>query len=167
MRRMDPPEHVFVSDEEYERRRFGYEVKRSWAAYLSRYEWDSFVTLTAPMWSPSRLLVAFRGYVRHLTRAAQQPVRYFVIVETGGSGVAHVHALLWGTARLTQPRLETGWRPGFARADAFDETRGAAAYVTKEIEQNADEWALSEKLPPLRAPKPPVRRSSEVVAAPP
>ena len=166
VKRMDPLERVFVSDEEYERRRFGCEVKRSWATYLSRVRVGFLRDSNGASVESIAPVVAFRGYVRHLTRVAQQPVCYFVIVETGRSGVAHWHALLWGTARVKQMRLEPGQLPGLARAAANDETRGAAAYVTKEIEKSADEWTFSEKLPPLRALKTRVFPGTEVAAAP-
>lgn len=139
-----------VTEEQRRCRSADMELKVAWRDYVSRYRWDAFLTLTASLWTPEQLLRAFREYVRHLTRAVQGKVRYFVVVEIGASGTAHLHALLSGTAALRPALLERKWRPGFAQAARYDERRGAAAYITKDMLRNADEWAFSEKMPPLR-----------------
>lgn len=136
--------------EEVTRREWEAAVKDGWREMLTRYDWDSFATLTASLWTPEGLLRAFKQYARHLASVAQGKVRYFVVVEVGPSGTPHLHALLAGTASLTNEVLEKKWRPGLARVERFDERRGAAAYITKDIMRNADDWAFSEKMPRLR-----------------
>jgi hypothetical protein len=60
-------------------------------------------------------------------------VDYFLIVEGARRGFPHLHALLIGTDSLTVKEIERQWPLGLTCVRRYDCTRGAAAYVVKEL----------------------------------
>lgn len=114
---------------------------------MSQYHWSHFATLTTRCpTSAARLRQEFEhGYVRRLARMAQGPVPWFCVVEHGSTGAAHVHALLARTEPLAIEQLRGAWKLGFTHVEAYDWRRGAAFYLTKELD--AGDGAASDREP--------------------
>ena len=111
-------------------------LRRAWTEHLGQYEWSHFATLTTrfPMTAVQLRREFEYGYVRRLARIAQGAVPWFCVVEHGATGTAHVHALLACTETLGIEQMRAAWRLGFTHVEAYDWRRGAAFYLTKELE---------------------------------
>lgn len=135
-------------------------VRRAWADHLGQYEWTHFVTVTTRLpHTPRQLKRAFEhGYVRRLTRITQGPVPWFCVVENGAHGSAHLHALLAQTERLHVDQLRAAWKLGHTHAEPYEDRRGAAYYLTKEMAAGTERGVLTEAEYDVSA-RQPARRS--------
>lgn len=140
-----------------------------YANFLRQFDWQHFATFTAPPPASERLVRSFHQTVRRLERVAQGPVRTFWVVEQGGGGVPHVHALLAGTRRLSCQEIAERWDLGHCDVQIYDPAQGAAYYLTKSLADEDTPWDLSSKLSPRPMPDADgpvvVRREDEDVAA--
>jgi len=77
-------------------------LSQEWGAFIQRFPWRFFVTLTHKRYvDANELMKLFTDkYVRRLTRITQAPVHYFVVIEAGQDKKEHVHALMFGEGRL-------------------------------------------------------------------
>jgi hypothetical protein len=125
----------------------------AFALYLMSFDWNHFLTLTAKMaMTVEAMLSALKRYHRHLTRIVQTAVPYFWAVEGDpAAGVAvHAHALVAGTRAKPITLLRRGWRHGHTDATIYNVSGFAAAYVTKDLRLDADNYDISFALPPRR-----------------
>jgi hypothetical protein len=126
-------------------------VLRAWGAYLHEFSWDHFATLTFRY--PQSVDTAIReilNWVRHLSKDTQRPIPCFYAIERGASGWLHVHMLTAGTASLTVEKMRKAWRAGISRIEVFDQTRGAAWYVSKGLLGRCEWYDVSRRRAPLR-----------------
>lgn len=129
-------------------------LRQAWSEYLRGFAWDHFATLTfARTTTPEGARRAFvQVWHRVVARLAQRPVPYFFVVERGGGGMWHIHALLSGTQHVPLDGLESAWkRYGRADIQPYDPMRGAAFYLTKSLPDpaSAEHYDVSKRLPPL------------------
>lgn len=123
------------------------DFKKAWASWLRRYRWDQYATLTFRR--PTSGAVAahlFRRWVRRLNQRAQRRVDWFVVVEWDRAVGFHLHALVGGTAALTNRELSAAWRWGWTRITRYDPRRGAAAYACKHLAKPSVEHDVSVRL---------------------
>jgi hypothetical protein len=117
------------------------------------FDWNHFLTLTAKTaMTVEAMFRALNRYHRHLTRIAQRTVPYFWAVEGDpAAGMAvHAHALVAGTQATPITSLRRGWSHGHTDATIYDVNGFAAAYVTKDLRLDADNYDVSFDLPPRR-----------------
>ncbi len=124
---------------------------QAWGEYLRGFEWSYFVSLTTGLpSSPAAIKRYFDNrFVRSLARAAQQPLAWFYVGESGGAGRHHAHALVWTGPTLNSSHIRGAWRIGLSHIETYDPNRGAAYYVTKSLGSDPD-YDLSRRLPPER-----------------
>lgn len=137
------------------------DVARAYGDYLSEFVWAHFATFTTrtPM-SADALVAEFLRLVRCAAGRAQDRVSYFYVVERGSSGAGRtrLHALLGGTACLSEAAIRGLWGHGRAEVAAYDPARGAAYYVSKDVRHD---WSVYDVSPgPPRAGSPPTRTRS-------
>src|SRR5688500_18407325 len=108
-------------------------VQQAWIDFLGRYEWRFFATLTSRYPNTSKRLVSeFRRFIRRLERISKGDVSWFYAIESGRSGIQHIHALIAPSVALPAKILEAEWRLGFSHIRTFDPLHGAS-YVVKEF----------------------------------
>ena len=121
---------------------------------LMEADWSHFATLTTaePM-SEQRLVRQFNNrFVRQLARLAQGGIQYFYAIEhdRATGQFPHLHALLHGTASLTTSEVRAQWPFGQTDATPYDRALAAAAYVSKGILIDPDNYDVSPSWPPRR-----------------
>ena len=122
-----------------------------YGAWLNKYKWDHFVTLTTEhSMSEQRLLRKFQDqFVRQLDRMAQRPISWFRAVEYSANGQPHLHVLVWANGELSDRQLKRAWPLGITDVDAYDPSLGGAYYVTKTVTTwHPDNYDFSNRLPP-------------------
>jgi hypothetical protein len=136
-------------------------IARALGDNLNGFEWDHIVTLTYKFpRTPERIQRDVEaGWIRRCERNAQRPVAWFYAIERGAAGLLHVHALIWGTARLTPKQLDRAWRSdwqsrgrklGRTQIDRYDPSAGGAWYASKDVCERALWWDVSLRKPPER-----------------
>jgi len=124
-----------------------------YGAWLNKYKWDHFVTLTTEhSMSEHRLLRKFQDqFVRRLDKVAQRPISWFYVVEYSANREPHLHVLLWANGKLSRRQLETAWKLGYTEVRAYDRSLGGTYYVTKTVTtSHPDNYNFSRRLPPPR-----------------
>ena len=115
-------------------------------SWLREFPWVHWVTLTTRQrLSPDLLKHHFIDtFVRRVARAAQGPIRFFLVIEGGALGDhAHIHALLLGTQRVALAAITKKWSWGRAEVAVFDERLGAIHYMLKDIDGPVLDWDFS------------------------
>lgn len=120
----------------------------AWEELLGRYEWSHFVSLTDRNGGTvNGLKRAFeQRFIRRLAFRARNRIPYFVVIETNNT-LPHVHALLGGTAHVSNEDVRGCWDRGWTAASRYDCKRGAARYLTKDIVKGDAEFDFSSRLP--------------------
>lgn len=121
--------------------------------WLRQISWSHWVTLTTrDQRSADCLKRSFTdGYIRNVTRAAQKPVGFFLVIEGGALGDhAHIHALISGAERVDLLAMSNKWRSGRAEISAFDPRLGAIHYMLKEIDNQVLDWDFGPRKRPHR-----------------
>jgi hypothetical protein len=113
-------------------------------AFLQRWDWDWFCTLTFPQdVHPEAADKRFRAFVMQLNRALYgrrwlkhgQGVQWARALEYQGRGAIHYHALLTGTSGLRPRDCAALWhtRAGFARIEPIRDTVAVLRYFGKYV----------------------------------
>ena len=135
-----------------------HEVTEGWGQFLSRYEWDWFVTLTfKEQISTFGAHRRVRWFLKDLDRAAGVPIFWFRADEYGERlGRFHIHLLIGNVAHLRRLDWVDEWnrRAGYARIFPFDNTKRAAFYCAKYVTKQSGDWELSENLRAFREYQP-------------
>ena len=136
---------VFEDRKEAERLMLAFEARRECGRWLgSDFVWHHFTTLTfAHEVTPEVARREFLAWVRSLARRGQRAVGWFYVIERGGAGRLHLHALLVGTAHLDVAELEQTWRPGRAAVSVYDPQQAGSYYISKAIGMGAIDWGIS------------------------
>ncbi|MBA7552021.1 hypothetical protein ES705_44572 [subsurface metagenome] len=135
-------------------------ANREFGDWLSRVEWDWFVTLTfkADYVSPKQADKAFYSWfntvrlcakVKGLTPSCYGPAApfYFRVTEYQDRGSLHYHALVGGVGDTRRLLLKDFWEwNGHARVEAYESGKGANYYVGKYITKGEDEIRFSNNL---------------------
>ena len=126
---------VFEDRKEADRLTLAFEARRAYGHWLgSDFVWHHFATLTfAYDVTPEVACREFFAWVRSLERRGQRGVGWFYVIERGGAGRLHLHALLEGTAHLRAAELERTWRPGRADVSVYDPQQAGSYYISKDI----------------------------------
>src|SRR3954471_22086969 len=106
-------------------------MSRSWAAFLSKFDWKWFVTLTFrhPL-SAARAHLCFTAFIAEMENASNSPLFWFAVEERGATGRVHIHLLVLGV----DPRLKRKWEAtwfscaGTAQIREYVPDGGAAKY---------------------------------------
>lgn len=130
-------------------------IRSGWTQFLSRHDWDVFMTLTfdaarcrrATGLSDERIDKSFRKLIallngqlygkRHLRTSRHKGVVWARVQETHGDGVWHFHACIASPTAKVPTRLllrATDWwesRYGFARIGLIRSQEGALQYLLK------------------------------------
>lgn len=135
-------------------RRVSY-INAAWGQWLTRYEWDHYLTLTFSREGTQQ--GARRAAARYLKRLAREvggPVPFFWGTEYGGAGGRlHLHALTANTAELPYSELREAWPCGHAWVKRYSPVLGAAYYLTKYCTKDLSaDYDLSPGLRPIGAP---------------
>lgn len=144
---IQPPPADWVDPDHWRRQLSLRGVRSAWASWLRGYQWDHYSTLTFRR--PVSQAVApdlFRGWTRRLNQRAGRRVDWFVVVEWNPAVGFHLHALVGGTAALTNRELSAAWKWGWTRITRYDPRRGAAAYACKHLAKPSVEHDVSARL---------------------
>lgn len=102
--------------------------------WLGKVAWDCFATLTfSHDLSLTLADYQIKRWIRKIEQRAQQKIKWFYALERGGGGLLHFHVLLSGVSHLNVQAIEAAWPCGRAHVAAYDQSRGAAQYVTKQL----------------------------------
>ena len=111
-------------------------VHKALVDWLRPHPWDFVLHLTfGTERAPTGALRVFKNWTGGISRLAQQPISYFVSVE---SGRPHLHALIGRCSALQSSALEARWRFGWSRVRRFNPQRGGLWYATKECAKGAE-----------------------------
>ena len=129
-------------------------VGGAWIDFLSTFEWHYYVSLThRNERTLSQIEAAVRSsFLRRLSRTAQGPLGWFFAIEHHHASRAHAHALIHSPRSLILDQVARAWKFGFADVRHYDRSRGAGAYVTKEIQLEGAIYDLSPRLVRYFAP---------------
>jgi hypothetical protein len=119
-------------------------------AFIKRYQWDHWCTLTSDTDRDSDALGReFRAFVRAAGSRAGGSIRWLYVLEPHSSGILHAHAFLFGTSGVPTSIIQKGWRAGFSKIVVYDRDRAASYYTAKAVTLDGDlEWHFSNRLPP-------------------
>lgn len=133
-------------------------VRDGWGSFLERVEWNMSATLTVDPRKAdvsenmvSREVFAWCGDVGRLSR---RPVGWAYVVEAGGGGRLHAHALLIGADDGCWRVAEGMWaaRNGMHKLTPVFDVRGAVDYMCKAIGVNG-EIVLADTIGRYRKPQ--------------
>lgn len=134
-------------------RRVSY-INAAWGHWLTRYEWDHYLTLTFSREGTQQGARRAAGrYLGRLARAVGGPVPFFWGTEYGGAGGRlHLHALTANTGDLSYSELREAWPCGHAWVKRYSPILGAAYYLTKYCTKDLSaDYDLSPGLQPMGA----------------
>ena len=124
----------FTTAEDSARRAARRIVRDAWGAWIEKYPWRHYVTLTDRYAnSPRSLLNQGKAFIRRLESRGRGRVDYVAVVEGSRHGFPHLHMLLNGTERLTTCEIQRQWRLGFSEIRRYNAARAAAYYIVKEL----------------------------------
>ena len=120
---------------------------RAWASLLRTCEWDHYVTLTIRWSVPADAAEAyFRRWARRVEQRAQCRLDWFLVLEHSFAGHVHIHALVNNTGVLRSRELAAAWSWGWTRIVRYDRRRGAARYVSKNLDKPNVRYEISPRL---------------------
>ena len=136
---------VFEDRKEADRLELALAARREYGHWLgAEFIWHHLATLTfAHEVSPEVAGREFFGWIRSLERRGQRAVGWFFVIERGGAGRLHLHAVLVGTGHLIAAELERTWRPGRAAVSVYDPHQAGSYYISKAIGLGALDWGIS------------------------
>ncbi|MBA7714669.1 hypothetical protein ES703_123699 [subsurface metagenome] len=134
--------------------------RRAFGEWLSVPQWDWYTTHTfkANYVSPRQADKAWYSWLNSLRVAAkakgytpsvygEQAPFYFRVAEYQDRGTLHYHALIGGVGDIRRLLFKDFWElNGFARVEAYDPARGAAAYVAKYLNKADGDIRFSHNL---------------------
>jgi hypothetical protein len=125
------------------------QLVEAWGEFLSRFQWEWFVTLTfrEPVGS-FRAHRLFERFVRELEKAAGIAIRFRADEIGSLGGRFHIHAVIGNVAHLRRMTWVDWWNrvAGYARILPFSAKRAAVFYCAKYITKQAGDWELSDNL---------------------
>jgi hypothetical protein len=126
-------------------------LSAAWGAYLHKFYWDHFATLTFeyPSSADAAIRELHQHWIRRVSRNAQHPIPCAYALERGAGGLLHFHVLTAGTASLTVEQLRQAWRSGISRIEVYDPERGAAWYISKGVLGRCEWYDVTRRRPPL------------------
>ncbi|GAH99579.1 unnamed protein product [marine sediment metagenome] len=135
-------------------------ARRAFGEWLSLPEWDWFTTHTfkAQFVSPRQADKAWYSWFNGLRASAkakgytpslygEQAPFYFRVAEYQDRGTLHFHTLIGGVGDIRRLLFKDMWELfGFARVEAYDQSRGAAGYVAKYLNKADGDIRFSHNL---------------------
>lgn len=127
--------------------------RQAWGEFLSRYEWEWFVTLTFVIdVHPEEALKKFRVWVSMINRLLYGPrwakkahggVYWVCSIEYQKRGVIHFHALMIGVRELRRLDWMDAWhnldeKTGFARIEVPRNNVATSSYVSKYLAKDGE-----------------------------
>lgn len=152
-----------ITDSRYEERARvnARRVRAGWAAFLSEFDWEQFLTLTTDpsryrRSSVERVSREVHRFCCELSYLSRRPVGWAYAIEGGGGSSLHAHVLVLDATVSARQAVLSGWRArsGLTHRRDVDDIRAATAYLCKCIGPNgeivfADCLVAKREVPPL------------------